>query len=290
MQKAQQDAWAQRSVRRGAARRDGQGRFNAVSEVSRCRVLCNIVYMQKAQQDASAQRSVRRGAARRDGQGRFNAVSEFSPFILNFSLVPSCEGKIQYVPEKKSVLREKFSRRCRTAELERTGGAGPRWRAGPGLGPGRGRAGQGRGVGGRASHRTDARAAERVQIIPQTRVTALVELVGPQEAWESLGTVESYTAVSQLHAFTNEMHSDSDASFTTAEQLSSILNCCDLTFSMDRSNTCHLVLWAECCRELLAEGRSVLATRPDGGQRLTWIDALVNGCTPSTCLGGARRI
>ena len=34
MQKAQQDAWAQRSVRRGAARRDVQGRFNAASEFS----------------------------------------------------------------------------------------------------------------------------------------------------------------------------------------------------------------------------------------------------------------
>ena len=55
---------------------------------------------------------------------------------------------------------------------------------------------------------------------------ALVELVGPQEAWESLGTLESYTTVAQLHAFTNEMHSDSDVSFTTAEQLSSTLNCC----------------------------------------------------------------
>ena len=34
IQKAQQDAWAQCSVRRGAARRDVQGRFNAVSEFS----------------------------------------------------------------------------------------------------------------------------------------------------------------------------------------------------------------------------------------------------------------
>ena len=34
MQKAQEDAWTQRSVRRGAARRGGQGRFKAVSEFS----------------------------------------------------------------------------------------------------------------------------------------------------------------------------------------------------------------------------------------------------------------
>ena len=34
MQKAQQDAWAQCSVRRGAARRDGQGSFNAAPEFS----------------------------------------------------------------------------------------------------------------------------------------------------------------------------------------------------------------------------------------------------------------
>ena len=88
--------------------------------------------MQKAQQDAWAQRSVRRGAARRDVQGRFNAASEFSPFVPNFSLVPVCPGK-------KTVLREKFGCRCRTAGLERAGSGGPGWRAGPGWGPGPGR-------------------------------------------------------------------------------------------------------------------------------------------------------
>ena len=39
-------------------------------------------------------------AARRGGQDSFNAVSEFSPFVQKYSLVPSREEKIRYVPRK----------------------------------------------------------------------------------------------------------------------------------------------------------------------------------------------
>ena len=98
--------------------------------------------MQKARQDAWAQRSVRRGAARRDGQGRFNAAREFSPFVPNFSLVPSCEGKIRYVPREKNGTEGKIRSQVpgRAAGLERAGSGGQGWRAGPGWrqGPGRG--------------------------------------------------------------------------------------------------------------------------------------------------------
>ena len=79
------------------------------------------------------------GAARRDVQGRFNAASEFSPFVPNFSLVPVCSGK-------KTVLREKFGCRCRTAGLERAGMAG-RDGAGAGMGGRAGRDGAGAGPG-----------------------------------------------------------------------------------------------------------------------------------------------
>ena len=35
--------------------------------------------------------------------------------------------------------------------------------------------------------------------------------------------------------------------------------------------------------------RSVLSTGQDGAECLTWIDALVNGCTPSLCRGGCDK-
>ena len=109
--------------------------------------------MQEAQQDAWAQRSVRRGAARRDGQDRSNAASEFSPFVPNFSLVPSCEGKIRYVPEKNGT-----EGKIRSQVADRWAGAGRECRAGmaglPGLAGMAGRAGMGpgpvRGGGGHA--------------------------------------------------------------------------------------------------------------------------------------------
>ena len=94
--------------------------------------------MQEAQQDAWAQRSVRRGAARRDGQDRSNAASEFSPFVPNFSLVPSCEGKIRYVPEKNGT-----EGKIRSQVADRWAGAGRECRAGIA-----GRAGMGRAGGG----------------------------------------------------------------------------------------------------------------------------------------------
>ena len=89
--------------------------------------------------------------------------------------------------------------------------------------------------------------------------------------------------------FANEMYSDWGLSYTTASQLSSTLNRCDFTFSVDISDAYHLLLWAGCGGELRAVRRTVLSTRRNGAERLTWIDALVNGCTPSSCHGGCDK-
>ena len=85
------------------------------------------------------------------------------------------------------------------------------------------------------------------------------------------------------------MYFDWGVSYTTAVQLNSTPNRCDFRFSMDISDAYHLSLWGGCGGELRAVRRHVLSTRQDGTERLTWVDALVNGCTPSTCRGGCDK-
>ena len=102
--------------------------------------------MQEAQHDAWAQRSVRRGAARRSATDKVASMQQVS-FLLLYRIFPSfphAREKFGMSPGKKTVLREKFGRRCRTAGLERAGMAGRD--GGPG-GPGWGRAGMGAGAG-----------------------------------------------------------------------------------------------------------------------------------------------
>ena len=74
-----------------------------------------------------------------------------------------------------------------------------------------------------------------------------------------------------------------------ASQLDSTLNRCDFAFSVDISDAYHLALWAGCGGELRAVRRPVLSTRQNGVERLTLIDALVNGCTPSSGRGGCDK-
>ena len=104
--------------------------------------------MQEAQHDAWAQRSVRRGAARRSATDKVASMQQVS-FLLLYRIFPSfphAREKFGMSPGKKTVLREKFGRRCRTAGLERAGMAG-RDGAGAGMGPGPGRDGGGAGPG-----------------------------------------------------------------------------------------------------------------------------------------------
>ena len=87
------------------------------------------------------------GAGLRGGQSCFNAVSVFSPFVPIFSPIPSREGKIRYIPKKKTVLSPgKIRTQVLHRGLGRAGRAGQQWLAGQGWGPGLGQAGAGGGT------------------------------------------------------------------------------------------------------------------------------------------------
>ena len=68
----------------------------------------------------------------------------FSPFVPNFSLVPSYEEKIRYVPREKNGTEEKIRLQVPDRWAGAGGSGGPGWRAGMagragmGAGPGRG--------------------------------------------------------------------------------------------------------------------------------------------------------
>ncbi len=87
--------------------------------------------------------------------------------------------------------------------------------------------------------------------------------------------------------FANKLYSDWEVTYTTAAQLSSMLNRCDFHFSVDISDAYPLALWAGCGGELRPIRRSVITSRGLGQpNEVTWIDALVNG---STCRGGCDK-
>ena len=79
--------------------------------------------------------------------------------------------------------------------------------------------------------------------------------------------------------------------YTTAAQLSSTLNRCDLHFSINISDVYHhLSLWAGCGGELRPIKWPIITSRgPGQPSEVTWIDAMVNGCVPSTCRGGCDK-
>jgi hypothetical protein len=78
--------------------------------------------------------------------------------------------------------------------------------------------------------------------------------------------------------------------YTTAAQLSSTLNRCDFHFSIDISDAYHLSLWAGCGGELRPVQRPVIVSNgPGQPSEVSWVDAMVNDCTPSTCRGGCDK-
>ena len=88
----------------------------------------------------------------------------------------------------------------------------------------------------------------------------------------------------------NKLYSDWGVTSTTAGQLSSTLNRCDFHFSVDISDAYHLALWAECGGGLRPIRRPVITSRgPSQYNEGSWVDALVIGCTPSTCRGGCDK-
>ncbi len=63
--------------------------------------------------------------------------------------------------------------------------------------------------------------------------------------------------------FANSMYADWGVTYTTVAQLSSTLNRCDFTFSVDISDAYHLALWAGCGGELRPTRRPVVSTAAD---------------------------
>jgi hypothetical protein len=103
------------------------------------------------------------------------------------------------------------------------------------------------------------------------------------------GTAPFYRLITDAR-FANKFYSDWGVTYTTAAQLSSTLNRCDFHFSIDISDAYNLSLWAGCSGELRPVKRSIIASNgPGQPSEVSWVDALVNGCTPSTCRGGCDK-
>ena len=103
------------------------------------------------------------------------------------------------------------------------------------------------------------------------------------------GTAPFYRLITDAR-FANKFYSDWGVTYTTAAQLSSTLNRCDFHFSIDISDAYHLSLWAGCGGELRPVKRPVIVSKgPGQPNEVSWVDALVNGCTPSTCRGGCDK-
>jgi hypothetical protein len=67
-------------------------------------------------------------------------------------------------------------------------------------------------------------------------------------------------------------------------------NRCDFHFSIDVSNAYHLSLWAGCGSELQPVKRpAIVSNGPGQPNEVSGVDALLNGCTASTCRGGCDK-
>ena len=102
------------------------------------------------------------------------------------------------------------------------------------------------------------------------------------------GTAPFYRLITDAR-FGNNLYADWGVTYTTAAQLSTTLNRCDFTFSIDISDAYHLAVWAGCGGQLRPVNRPVLASADGPGGRLSWLSALINGCDPSSCLGGCDK-
>jgi hypothetical protein len=103
------------------------------------------------------------------------------------------------------------------------------------------------------------------------------------------GTAPFYRLITDAR-FANKFYMDWGVTYTTAAQLSSTLNRCDFHFSIDISDAYHLSFWAGCSGELRPVQRPVIVSNgPGQPSEVSWVDAMVNGCTPSTCRGGYNK-
>ena len=85
--------------------------------------------------------------------------------------------------------------------------------------------------------------------------------------------------------FGNSMFSDWGVTYTSAADLSAALQHRDFTWSADLQDAYHLSVFAGCGGVLRPIQRPIV----HGDGTISWIDGLVNGCTPGSCLGGCDK-
>jgi hypothetical protein len=85
--------------------------------------------------------------------------------------------------------------------------------------------------------------------------------------------------------FGNRMYSDWGVSYTSAAELSHVLHQCDFTWCSDLEDAYHLAVFSGCGGALRPVKRPVVS----GSGEVSWIDGFVNGCDPSSCLGGCDK-
>ena len=103
------------------------------------------------------------------------------------------------------------------------------------------------------------------------------------------GTAPFYRLITDAR-FGNQLYSDWGVSYTSAAQIGQALHRCDFTFSSDIADAYHLSVLRGCGGRLRPAKRPVIGKDPKTGKnRVTWVDGMVNGCTPSSCVGGCDK-
>ena len=103
------------------------------------------------------------------------------------------------------------------------------------------------------------------------------------------GTAPFYRLITDAR-FGNQLYSDWGVSYTSAAQIGQALHRCDFTFSSDIADAYHLSVLRGCGGRLRPARRPVIGKDPKTGKnRVTWVDGMVNGCTPSSCVGGCDK-
>ena len=85
--------------------------------------------------------------------------------------------------------------------------------------------------------------------------------------------------------FANPLYLPWGVSYTSAAQLGTVLQQCDFSWCSDLEDAYHLALWAGCGGGLRRCWRPFIIAP---GQ-IEWREGLINGCDPSTCLGGCDK-
>ena len=98
------------------------------------------------------------------------------------------------------------------------------------------------------------------------------------------GTAPFYRLITDAR-FGNTMYSDWGVNYTSAADLSAALSHRCFTWSSDLKDAYHLSVFAGCGGALKPIKRPLV----HGDGTISWIDGFVNGCTPSSCLGGCDK-